>query len=225
MLCATAFSPLKGNHAIEPFRLYLDRLVAEDRHFNKYVDYRETSPFDNIVLYSGWLTYGSRLTPPHFYERVMSQFNYTQAIPRHHIVSAHSALKCRQMDVMFDDYKSQLVPEEAHSTIVVSEWSYVDRYIMWFFRVTSVYGTRYSRRSIEVNSSEDTRGGADTIDHAKDVLPRCHCIMEIEHEGIDKGIFPDGSDVRQVLNAIMTKARETLMYRRQRQRTKGIEGR
>lgn len=38
--------------------------------------------------------------------------------------------------------------------------------------------------------------------------------MEIAQTGIDKGIFPDGYGVRQVLDVIMTEARGTLMYRR-----------
>lgn len=41
------------------------------------------------------------------------------------------------------------------------------------------------------------------------------------HADIDKDIIPDGSEVRQVLNAIMTEAQEELMYRRQLQRTRG----
>lgn len=44
------------------------------------------------------------------------------------------------------------------------------------------------------------------LDHVKDVLPKCHCIMEITHACIDRGIFPDRSNVRQVLDAIMTEA-------------------
>lgn len=42
MSCASAFASLKGNQAIEPFKVYLDRLVVEDMHFNSYVDHCET---------------------------------------------------------------------------------------------------------------------------------------------------------------------------------------
>lgn len=46
------------------------------------------------------------------------------------------------------------------------------------------------------------------LDHAENVLPICHrCIVEIVHACIDKGIFSDGSDVKHVLDAIMTEAR------------------
>lgn len=50
---ATAFFPLRGNQATEPYRVYLDRLVVEDMNFNIYVDHRETRPFDEIVLTTG----------------------------------------------------------------------------------------------------------------------------------------------------------------------------
>lgn len=46
-------------------------------------------------------------------------------------------------------------------------------------------------------------------------------IVEITQTSIDRGIFTDWSDVMQVLDAIMTEARGTLMYRRQRQRAGG----
>lgn len=49
----------------ESFKVYLDCLVDKDMHFNNYVDHRETQPFDDIVLYSGCLACGSRLTFPH----------------------------------------------------------------------------------------------------------------------------------------------------------------
>lgn len=48
--------------------------------------------------------------------------------------------------------------------------------------------------------------------------------MEIAQTCIYRGFFPDGSDVRQILDAIMMEARWTLMYRRQRwrQKTEGL---
>ncbi|CAL5208827.1 unnamed protein product [Lathyrus oleraceus] len=136
---ATASAPLIRNLATELFRVYLDRLVIDDIHFNNCVDHWETRPFDEIILYYRWLACGSRLTVPHLPERVMRQFNYTQTIPRHHVFSTSLALTRRHVDVMFDDYESHLVSEEAHSTIALSEWSYVDGYIRWFFRVSHPY--------------------------------------------------------------------------------------
>lgn len=73
----TTFAPLRGNHETEPFKVYLNRLVAEDMKFNIYVNHRETWPFDEIVLYSRWLTCGSCLTTSPLPEHVMRQFSYT----------------------------------------------------------------------------------------------------------------------------------------------------
>lgn len=50
------------------------------------------------------------------------------------------------------------------------------------------------------------------LDHVEDALLRCHYIVEIAREDIDRGIFPDGSDVRQVLDAIMMEPHGALLY-------------
>lgn len=97
--CATTFIPLRENPTIEPFRVYHDHLIIKDMHFNIYVDHLQTQPFDEIMLYSGWLACGSRLTAPHLPERVMWQFNYTQTIPSHPNVSSPPALTCRRHEL------------------------------------------------------------------------------------------------------------------------------
>lgn len=56
-------------------------------------------------------------------------------------------------------------------------------------------------------------------------MPRRCRIVEIVHADIDKGIFSDGFDVRQVLDVIITETQWALMYQRQHQRTGGIDGR
>ncbi|XP_050898936.1 uncharacterized protein LOC127105772 [Lathyrus oleraceus] len=101
----SVFIPLRGNQAIDPFRVYLDHLVVEDVHFNNYVDHRQTGSFDEIILYSGWLLCGSRFTAPHLPERVMWQFGY----------------------------------KEARDTIAENDWSYVEGYTKWFFKVSHPY--------------------------------------------------------------------------------------
>lgn len=68
----------------------------------------------------------------------MRQFDYTQTILKNSIVSTH-ALTHKHIDDMFDDYESHLVLEEAHSIITLSDLSYVERYIKWFFRVSHSY--------------------------------------------------------------------------------------
>lgn len=47
-------------------------------------------------------------------------------------------------------------------------------------------------------------------------MSRFRHIVEIAYADIDIGIFPDGYDVRQTLDAITMKARGALMYLRQR---------
>ncbi|CAL5185273.1 unnamed protein product [Lathyrus oleraceus] len=69
----------------------------------------------------------------------MRNFGDTQTIPRHPIVSVPLALTRRQMDDMFDDYESHMVPEEARSIIVPSDLSYMDEHIRRFFRVSHLY--------------------------------------------------------------------------------------
>lgn len=54
------------------------------------------------------------------------------------------------------------------------------------------------------------------LDHDHDVLPRCRHIVEITQACINRGIFPDGSEVREIPYAIMKEARETLIYQRHR---------
>ncbi|CAL5206298.1 unnamed protein product [Lathyrus oleraceus] len=49
---ATTFILFRGNQTIEPHRVYLDRLVVEDMHFNNYFDHCETQLFDEIIIHS-----------------------------------------------------------------------------------------------------------------------------------------------------------------------------
>ncbi|XP_050918888.1 uncharacterized protein LOC127136367 [Lathyrus oleraceus] len=107
---ATAFIRLKGNQATEPYRIYLNCLVAGDMDFNNYVDHRETRPFDEIMLYSEWLACRLRLIAPHLPERVIRQFSYTQTISRHRVVFAPPALIHIQIEDMFDDYERHMLP-------------------------------------------------------------------------------------------------------------------
>lgn len=57
------------------------------------------------------------------------------------------------------------------------------------------------------------------LDHTDDVLPRCRCIMEISRADIDERIFPDGSGVTRVLDAIMVEAHGEFLYLRYSRRT------
>ncbi|KAI5401901.1 hypothetical protein KIW84_066387 [Lathyrus oleraceus] len=126
------------NQETDPFRVYLDHLVTKDMHFNSYIDHLHTRPFDEIVLYSGWLAcgsdrdFGSRLPAPHLPECVIWQFGYSQTIPKHPVVYAPRAMTRRQIDDIFAEFESHQVPEEAQSIIPMNDWSYVEGYIKWF---------------------------------------------------------------------------------------------
>lgn len=69
----------------------------------------------------------------------MRHFGYTHTISGHSVVFVPPTLKRRQIDDIFDDYESHLVPDEAWSILVVSNWSYVEGHIKWFFRVSYSY--------------------------------------------------------------------------------------
>ncbi|XP_058783383.1 uncharacterized protein LOC131658065 [Vicia villosa] len=118
---ASAFSPLRGNQAIEPFRVYIDRLVFEDIQFHCYIDHHETIPFNDIDLYLGWLACRSRLTALHLPERVMRQLGYMQFIPKDPFVSTPLTVKHEDMNVMFDYYVNHLVPDEPQNTIAPND--------------------------------------------------------------------------------------------------------
>lgn len=87
--------PSRGNYASDPFRVYLNRLVVNDTHFNIYVDHCDMLPFEEIVLYSGWLACRSCLTTPYLFERIMQKFGYTKTILKHPFVSTPPALTRR----------------------------------------------------------------------------------------------------------------------------------
>lgn len=58
--------------------------------------------------------------------------------------------------------------------------------------------------------------------HNDNVLPRCRRIVEIVQADIDECIFPNGSGVRRVLDAIMAETHGVLLYQRHRRRTWGL---
>ncbi|CAI8615467.1 unnamed protein product [Vicia faba] len=158
-------------------------------------------------------------------ERVMCQFGYTQTIPQGPVVSAPPLVKGRDMNALFDDYENHLVPDEAQSTIAPDDWSYADCYIIWFFRVSHPYlvqdapGNPPRPSHQEILEKEQTQ-----TDHATDVLPRCRRIMEIVQTSIDGSLFPDGSDVRVILDTIMAEAWGALQHKRQQRNAEKGDG-
>lgn len=106
---ASSFLPFKGDQEIESFNVYLDHLIVKDMDFNSYFNHRETQPFNEIVLYLGWLAYNSRLIFYHLPERIMRKFDYIQSILKHSIVSIPPAMTRRYINAIFDDYIIYLV--------------------------------------------------------------------------------------------------------------------
>lgn len=98
----------------------------------------------------------------------------------HPVVSAPPSLTRREMNSIFDDYLSHLVLKEVRSTIIESSWSYVDKYVNQFFRVSHMYmvqaapGDQSSPTHQDILEEEQAQ-----LVHAHDVLPRCCHIMEI----------------------------------------------
>ncbi|XP_058783614.1 uncharacterized protein LOC131658324 [Vicia villosa] len=113
---ARAFIPLRGIQTVEPYRVYLDHIVAEDTRYDAYATHCETRLFDDIALFSGWLACSSTITVPYLPEHVIRQFSYCQTIPRHPFVSVRLGLTRRQIDDIFADYQNHMVPDEARAT-------------------------------------------------------------------------------------------------------------
>ncbi|XP_058777070.1 uncharacterized protein LOC131651420 [Vicia villosa] len=122
-------SPLRGNQVSDPYRHCLDRMAAEDIHFDCYTDHHETVPFDEIVLYCVWLDANSTIIVRYLLKRVMRQFGYQQTIPRLPSDSAPIAMTRWQLEEVFADWKHHLVPAEARETTSERDWSCVDGYI------------------------------------------------------------------------------------------------
>ncbi|XP_058746819.1 uncharacterized protein LOC131619772 [Vicia villosa] len=64
----------RGNNAMDPYRVYLDRTVHGDIYWTSFIDYRHAIPFDRIALYSGWLACGTITMVRCLPERCMRQF-------------------------------------------------------------------------------------------------------------------------------------------------------
>ena len=110
--------------------MYIDCLTYEDICFHAYEAHRETVPFDDIVLFTGWLACGSHKTTAYLSERVMRQFRYMQHFLIPPFECAPPMVKQMDMDDIFDDYLNHLVSDEVQSTIAPKDWSYEDGYIL-----------------------------------------------------------------------------------------------
>ncbi|XP_058733766.1 uncharacterized protein LOC131605426 [Vicia villosa] len=173
-----------------PRRCGLDRNAVEDVRYDCYAEHQETVPFDEIALYSGWLASSSAILVCYLPERVMRQFGYAQTIPRDPIVSAPITMTRRQLDEVFADWENHMVPEEARATRAKSDWSCVEGYITWYYRVSHPYmlpatpgdPPRLAHEEIlQANQAE--------LDHTHDLPPRCHEIADTRLGAIADGLF------------------------------------
>ncbi|XP_058756413.1 uncharacterized protein LOC131629646 [Vicia villosa] len=139
MPCASAFTPLRGNQASDHYRRGLDRTAAEDIKYYCYAEHRETVPFDELSLYSGWLASSSTIVVRYLSEHVMRQFRYAQTIPRNPIVSNPIAMTRKLLDEIFTDWEHHMVPEEARAMLEEHDWSCAEGYITWYYKVSHPY--------------------------------------------------------------------------------------
>ncbi|XP_058727006.1 uncharacterized protein LOC131598418 [Vicia villosa] len=114
-------------------------MAAEDIRYCCYDEHREAVSFDEIALYSGWLTTSSTFVVRYLPERVMGQFGYEQTIPRDPTVSSPLAMNRRQLDEVFADWEHHMVHEEARATLAEHDWSCVEGYITRYYKVSHPY--------------------------------------------------------------------------------------
>lgn len=146
-----AFFPLNGNQEIMSFKVFPYRSTIDDIHYTLYDDHWQMHTFSDVAFYSGWLACGSCLMYPHLPKRVMHHFKYLQVFPRDPSVSAPLAMVRRDVYVMYDDFYSHLVPNEAQSLESPNKWSTAFDYIQWYFRVSHPY---MKKMLIEIHLSQ-----------------------------------------------------------------------
>src|SRR4051812_25804524 len=79
---AARYALQRGNDAVGPYRLYMDRTMHDDVTWRPFVNYAQIVPFDGIALYSGWLACGTGIMVRYLPEQCMRQFGFVQRIPR-----------------------------------------------------------------------------------------------------------------------------------------------
>ncbi|CAL5194301.1 unnamed protein product [Lathyrus oleraceus] len=126
---AATFIPLRGNKAVEPFKVHFYRLVTYKICFCPYRDHREMCPFDIISLYSERMACGLGLMFPYLPERVMRQFDYLHIIPRHPLEFALPIFCHIDLDAILDNFESHLILEEYYMVLSYVQWGYVDGYM------------------------------------------------------------------------------------------------
>ncbi|XP_058748419.1 uncharacterized protein LOC131621398 [Vicia villosa] len=125
------FHPLRGNQVPDPYKRGLDRIAAEDIKYYCNAEHREMVPFDEIVLYPGWLAASSTIVVRYLPKRVMREIGYEQ-IPRDPTVSTPIAMTRRKLDEVFADLEHHMVPKEAWAMLEEHDWRCTEGYISWY---------------------------------------------------------------------------------------------
>ncbi|XP_058765349.1 uncharacterized protein LOC131638819 [Vicia villosa] len=155
-------------------------MATENIHFDCYVDHRETIPFDEIVLYSGWLAASSTIIVHYLSDHVMHKFGYQQTITHMPSDPVIIAMTYWQLDEVFVDWEHHMVPNEAQTTRLEVDWSCVDGYITWYYKVSHPYMFPTAPGSPPRPTHEKIlRVHQAQIDHTEDVLPRCREITDM----------------------------------------------
>lgn len=120
---ACSFVPLGGNQATKPFRVYLDRIVADDIHFHSYDDHHQIRLSGDIIFYYECLTCGSCMMYSHILECVTRQFGYKKFVPRDLSDSAPCTMFHRDVDAIYDGFLNHLVSAEVQGIVAFSDLS------------------------------------------------------------------------------------------------------
>ncbi|XP_058746900.1 uncharacterized protein LOC131619875 [Vicia villosa] len=119
MPLSSRFFPRQGNQHPDPYKRDLDRMVAEDIKYVCYAAHRE------MVKFGCYLP-----------ERVMRQFGFEQTIPRDPTASAPISMTRMQLEEVFADWEQHVVHEEARAMPPDHDWSCVEGYISWYYKVS-----------------------------------------------------------------------------------------
>ncbi|MCI32661.1 serine/threonine-protein phosphatase 7 long form-like protein, partial [Trifolium medium] len=79
---ATKYDPTKEQSTQLAMQKMMDRLLPHDIAWTPYEDHQDVCPFEDIVLYSGWIRCGP-IKVRYLPKWVLRQFGYVQTIPRH----------------------------------------------------------------------------------------------------------------------------------------------
>ncbi|XP_058775726.1 uncharacterized protein LOC131650002 [Vicia villosa] len=201
---ASAFNPLRGNQVSNPYRRGLDRIAAENVRYDCYAEHRETVPFDEIAMYFGWFAVSSTIIVCYLPEHVMRQFGYAQTMPHNPTVSAPITMTRRQLDEVFADKEHHMVPEEARATRAENDWSCVEGYITWYYRVSHPYMIPAAHGDPPRPAHEEIlQAHQAELDHTHDLLPRCRQIADTGLGAIADGLFSKGPEERRVVDVMI----------------------